>query len=363
MRYRSKLAEVVPFSMMVMMEGCTIGLTILAKTAMSGGMSPFVFVVYTNALATSLLFPFSFLYHRERVEKPFFTFRLLVRIFFLGLMGIALSQNLAFLGLSFTSPIVVCEMGLLIPAFSFILSSVLRITKLDCRSSSFHFKVIGTLISFTGAIVVEHFKGPYIRRASSSVLQLQHKRQLFIFYSTSNHWLLGSVLLAASSLCVSIWNMIQVRTVGEYPQVMKIASFYSLAGTIQSTIFCLIVERDVNAWKLKLNMELLLIFATALFSGIIRSYVHISCTRLKGSLYVLMFQPFRIVWASIFGIGFFVNSLHYGSVIGAAISGVGYYTIVWGQIREDDKCKDLYVESIKCTDEKTLSLLQEDTLV
>lgn len=43
---------------------------------------------------------------------------------------------------------------------------------------------------------------------------------------------------------------------------MKIASFYSLAGTVQCAIFSLIVERDLNAWKLRLNMELLLIVIT-----------------------------------------------------------------------------------------------------
>lgn len=62
----SKLGEVAPFTVMVIMEGCTIALTIMAKTVMSRGMSPFVFVVYTNALGTLILLPFSFLYHRER---------------------------------------------------------------------------------------------------------------------------------------------------------------------------------------------------------------------------------------------------------------------------------------------------------
>lgn len=62
----SKLGEVAPFTVMVIMEGCTIALTIMAKTVMSRGMSPFVFVVYTNALGTLILLPYSFLYHRER---------------------------------------------------------------------------------------------------------------------------------------------------------------------------------------------------------------------------------------------------------------------------------------------------------
>ena len=52
----------VPFVSMVIMEACTIALTIIAKTAITGGMSPFVFVVYTNAFGSILLLPFSFFF-------------------------------------------------------------------------------------------------------------------------------------------------------------------------------------------------------------------------------------------------------------------------------------------------------------
>ncbi|WZZ06038.1 hypothetical protein YC2023_091959 [Brassica napus] len=38
-----KVREFVPFVAMVIMEACTIALTIMAKTALTGGMSPFVF--------------------------------------------------------------------------------------------------------------------------------------------------------------------------------------------------------------------------------------------------------------------------------------------------------------------------------
>lgn len=60
-----KVREFVPFVAMVIMEACTIALTIMAKTALTGGMSPFVFVVYTNALGAMLLLPFSFFFHRK----------------------------------------------------------------------------------------------------------------------------------------------------------------------------------------------------------------------------------------------------------------------------------------------------------
>jgi hypothetical protein len=70
---RAILWDVVPFTVMVAMEGCTIGLTILAKTAITNGMSPLVFVFYTNALASILLLPFSFIFHcRDRFFFFFF---------------------------------------------------------------------------------------------------------------------------------------------------------------------------------------------------------------------------------------------------------------------------------------------------
>lgn len=142
-------------------------------------------------------------------------------------------------------------------------------------------------------------------------------------------------------------------TIKQYPQVTKVVSFYSLAGTIQCSIFSLIMERNINAWKLKLNMELLLIIITvsasnivtkikpiiqniyiyiiwtyliplllsihmvfqlfqAIFGSVIRSTVHISCAKMKGPLYVPMFKPFGIVFATTFGLTFFTNALHYG---------------------------------------------------
>ncbi|KAE9608916.1 hypothetical protein Lalb_Chr08g0240741 [Lupinus albus] len=60
-----KISEVVPFITMVIFEGCTIALTIFAKTEITNGMSPFVFIFYTNALATIIFFPCSFVLHNE----------------------------------------------------------------------------------------------------------------------------------------------------------------------------------------------------------------------------------------------------------------------------------------------------------
>ncbi|KAJ0678445.1 hypothetical protein HanOQP8_Chr12g0448021 [Helianthus annuus] len=64
------LGEVVPCMLMVLMEFCTIGLTILASTVLSKGLSPFVFVVYTNALASIFLLPYNtFIINRNKLAS------------------------------------------------------------------------------------------------------------------------------------------------------------------------------------------------------------------------------------------------------------------------------------------------------
>ncbi|KAL1215341.1 WAT1-related protein [Cardamine amara subsp. amara] len=340
MEVKVRRDELVPFIAMAIMEACTIALTIMAKTALTGGMSPFVFVVYTNAFGSILLLPFSFFFHKnERTEQSIFSWPLLVRVFFLGFTGIFMFQNLAFVGLSFSSPIVVCAMGLLIPSFSFLFSLLLGRSKLDWRNTSTRAKVMGTIISISGAFVEELYKGPFIRPASSSSPNrlLKSIPKLLVYYNLPDNWFLGCVFLAAAVFSVSLFNVIQTGTVKKYPHVMKVASFYSIVGTIQCLIFSLFMERDLSAWKIQPNFDLFLIIATGIFGNLIRTSVHVKCTQMKGSYYVPLFKPFGIFWATLFGTSFFVNSLHYGSVLGAAIGGVGYYTVSWGQLKETEE--------------------------
>ncbi|CAE5963654.1 unnamed protein product [Arabidopsis arenosa] len=339
MEVKVRRDELVPFVAMAIMEACTIALTIMAKTALTGGMSPFVFVVYTNAFGSILLLPFSFFFHRnERTEQSIFSWPLLVRVFFLGFTGIFMFQNLAFVGLRFSSPIVVCAMGLQIPSFSFLLSILLGKSKLDWRNTSTRAKLMGTIISLSGAFVEELYKGPFIRPASSAspTRFLKSVPKLLVYYNLPDNWFLGCIFLAAAVFSVSLFNVVQTGTVKKYPHVMKVASFYSIVGTIQCLIFSLFMESDLSAWKIQPNFDLYLIIATGTFGSVIRTSVHVKCTQMKGPYYVPLFKPFGIFWATLFGTSFFVNSLHYGSVLGAAIAGVGYYTVSWGQLKESE---------------------------
>ncbi|XP_076884789.1 WAT1-related protein At1g70260-like [Bidens hawaiensis] len=341
------LGEVVPCMLMASMEFCTIGLTILASTVLSKGLSPLVFVVYTNALSSIYLLPYNtFIVTKNKRED------LLPRFFLLGFVGVTMAQNLAFVGLSYSSPIAAIGMGCTIPSFSFILAVFCRRTNVDLRSSSNRIKLMGTLISVAGAVTLTLYRGPVVKDPST---HLQLAPRLFVFLSHNENWVLGCALFVAASLSYSIWNIIQVGIVEKCPDVMTVASSSTLLGTFQSALLAIVTERDPTAWRLEFDMALLVIVLTPLFGSLIKSHVYMWCAQRKSQFYVIMFKPFGVVVAGMFGCVFFAQTFHYGSLMAAVISGIGYYSMMWGQIKEDESKK-----AKANIQEESIPLLQEE---
>ncbi|CAI8590257.1 unnamed protein product [Vicia faba] len=105
----------------------------LLETMSTRGINHFIFVLYSNALATSILLPSSFL--TNRTTRPPLSFSLLVKFFLLGLVGITIMQNCVFTGISYSSPTLESAMSNLTPAITFVLAVIFRMEKLDVGSS------------------------------------------------------------------------------------------------------------------------------------------------------------------------------------------------------------------------------------
>ncbi|KAK4845471.1 hypothetical protein QYF36_005535 [Acer negundo] len=55
----------------------------------------------------------------------------------------------------------------------------------------------------------------------------------------------------------------------------------------------------------------------------------------KGPVYVAMFKPLSIAIEVTMGVMFLGDTLHLGSVIGAIIISLGFYTVMWGKAKEE----------------------------
>ncbi|MBA0653527.1 hypothetical protein Goklo_020692 [Gossypium klotzschianum] len=154
---------------------------------MSKGMSHFVYVIYSNALASLILLSATF----------FFT-----RITFM--------QNYVIIGVRYSSLTLASALANLIPAFTFLLGVIFRMEKLELKSSKSQIKVLGTLVSISGALVMTLYKGG-------------------LFITTASLSLLANIIG-------------QVVVLKGYPSEITLVSFYCLFRSIQSTLVTLTLK-------------------------------------------------------------------------------------------------------------------------
>ncbi|KAL6143322.1 hypothetical protein ACLB2K_054017 [Fragaria x ananassa] len=262
-------SDVLPFAAMVMVQFTDIGQSTINKAAMSKGVSSYVLVAYSNALGTIFLLPCFIL-----LNKVSLTFSLLGGQFLLGIIGSS-SLLLAYNGVNYSSPTLASAMANLIPIFTFILAVIFRMEKLDLRRSSCQAKVLGTIVSVSGAFVIIIYKGSVIFSPSNS------PDQNFMMISQQLKWGLGGLMLAMVCLLNATWGILQ-----------------------------------------------------ALFGSLFHVGVQTWCLHQKGPIFVAMFRPLGVAIAAVMVVIFLGEALHLGSVIGSIIIAVGFYAMMWAQIKE-----------------------------
>ncbi|KAM3202949.1 hypothetical protein P3L10_030575 [Capsicum annuum] len=175
------------------MQFAQVGLAVVAKVALSTGMTTFIFTFYSSALSTLVLIPLSFFFHRSAIPPLWPTF--LYGFFLLGLMGYFLDTSGWILGLQYSSPVLSTAIVQLIPGFTFILAVILRMENFEYKSlSTMANKTIGILVSIIGALVATLYKGPPVFGISP----------LNSIVTTPSAWAIGGLLMMISSLIASL---------------------------------------------------------------------------------------------------------------------------------------------------------------
>ncbi|KAK3033554.1 hypothetical protein RJ639_032402 [Escallonia herrerae] len=286
--------EVLPFAAMIFLQCTQVALSIIFKAATLKGMSYRVFIVYSYALSGLVLLPFAFIFER------------------------ASSQLCGYKGIEYSSPTLASAISNLAPAFTFVLAIFCRMEKIEIRSLSSQAKIIGTILSILGALVVVIYKGPTLVRTSSNVSVLLYQP----LKSSESDWIAGGLLLTADYVLFSIWYIVQTDTVRKYPAELIVVSLYNLCVAIIAAPISYILESDSSAWKGLYGSS----FATVILTWALR---------LKGPVYVALFTPLSIAIAAIMSGIFLGDSLYLGSVVGAVIISVGFYVVIWGKAKED----------------------------
>ncbi|KAJ1432723.1 EamA domain [Sesbania bispinosa] len=318
--------EVAPFSALVIVQFTEVCVNILFKEATMKGLSYYVFILYSLALSTLiLLLPLPFIFRRS-TGLPSLNLSILCKIFFLGLLTFS-ALICGYKGIEYSSPSLASAESNLAPAFIFILAVLFRMEKAALRSSSTQAKILGSIVSIAGALIVVLYKGPTVLEAASQTPSLG---------SLQRNWVLGGFLLAVAYILVSIWYIVLTHVMKLYPAEMVVVLLCNLCGTIIAAPVCFLAEGNLSAWKLKPDITLVAVLYSAFFSTFFSTVVHTWGLHVKGPVYVSIFKPLSIAIAAAMSVIFLGEPLYLGSVVGAVILCTGFYAVIWGKAKEEE---------------------------
>ncbi|XP_057795543.1 WAT1-related protein At1g43650-like [Salvia miltiorrhiza] len=320
------------------------GMMVLSKAAMSSGMKPSVFVAYRQAFAFFSLLPFAFFFTSK--GSPL-TWSGLCKIFFVSSYGLALSFNLNLAGLEYISATFGTAILSIVPALVFIMAVCLRIERLDMRKWHGVAKVLGSIISLSGAMAFTFYKGHALYHTSTAHHPLDDSK---------HQWIKGALLAIAGQLFYAMWITMQAPLLKQYPGKLRLTILQCGFSCLSATVYAAAVERHPSAWTLRWDIQLLsLAYCGVIVTGL-SYWLQAWVIEQKGPVFAAIFNPLALVIAAIISAFLLNETLHWGSVLGCGLLVVGLYCFLWGRNREVDTKTQQILEDVHSEPAAPISL-------
>nr|XP_016470812.1 PREDICTED: WAT1-related protein At3g28050-like isoform X2 [Nicotiana tabacum] len=237
---------------------------------------------------------------------------------------------MGYTGINYSSPTLASAISNLVPAFTFVLAVIFRMEKIELKRSSTRAKVLGTVVSIAGAFVVTLYKGPKLLVAITSTPNLLYQP----LSSSQSNWMLGGLFLTTEYFLVPMWYIVQTWIMKEYPAEVTVVFFYNLCVCCLAAIVGFFTEPDSSKWRIKPDIALASILCSGILGSSLNNTIHTWALRVKGPVYVAMFKPLSIAIAVAMGVIILGDTLYLGSVLGATVIAIGFYTVMWGKAKE-----------------------------
>ncbi|KAJ9559034.1 hypothetical protein OSB04_013648 [Centaurea solstitialis] len=327
-----------PFLAVIFLQFGLAGMDVISKVALNQGMSNYVFVVYRHAVATIVMTPFAIVLDKK--IRPKMTRSIFVKLMVLALLEPVIDQNLYFMGMKATTATFAVSMCNVLPAITFVMACILRLEVVNLKSIRSQAKVIGTITTVAGAMLMTLVKGPILElfwtkgRTNSNVINNG---------VDLHHSLKGAIMITVGCFSWSCFMVLQAITLKSYPAELSLTAWICLLGTAEGAIVALVMERgNLAVWAIKWDTTLL----ATLYSGIICSglayYIQGIIMKERGPVFVTAFSPLSMIIVAIMGSIILAEKTYLGRVIGAVVIVVGLYLVVWGKSK-DNKLSSLSI--------------------
>lgn len=315
------------FTAVISLQFGYAAMDVLSKAAMNKGMSNYVFVVYRHAVALLVTAPLAWFFDKK--VRPKMTLSIFMKIVVLSLLEPVIDQNLYFLGMKYTTATFAVAMTNILPAITFIFACILGLEKIKIKSIRSQAKVVGTLATVSGAMVMTLMKGPLLLGSHGNNEHSQHNG------TSTQHAIKGSIMITIGCFSWACFMILQSITLKTYPAPLSLSAWICLMGTIEGAAVALIMERgNPSVWSIKLDMRLL----SAVYTGIVCSgvgyYLQGVVMKTRGPVFVTAFSPLCMVIVAIMSYFILAEQVFLGRMIGAVIICLGLYFVVWGKSKD-----------------------------
>ncbi|GLT92498.1 hypothetical protein SLE2022_103320 [Rubroshorea leprosula] len=342
-------AKIKPYLAAIFLQVGLAGMDVLSKAALNQGMSNYVLVVYRHAVATIVMTPFAAIFDKK--VRPKMTVAIFIKIMVLALLEPVIDQNLYYVGMKYTTATFASAMYNILPAITFLLAWIVRLEKVKIKSIHSHAKVVGTISTVAGAMVMTMMRGPGIP-LSWTKEGTAHEQAT---NGTDVHSSLkGGLMITAGCFSYACFVILQAMTLETYPAELSLTAWICLMGTVEGSIVALVMERGkASVWAINWDTKLL----TAIYSGIVCSgltyYIQALIMKDRGPVFVTSFSPLCMVIVA--GLSSFIlaEQMFFGRLIGAIIIIVGLYLVLWGKSIDYKSSSPTLEEDIETSKSKT----------
>ncbi|XP_074566571.1 WAT1-related protein At1g21890-like [Curcuma longa] len=333
-----------PYLTMIFLQFGYAGMYIVSVASLKRGMSHYVLVVYRNAVAAVIIGPFALWF--ERKGRPKMTLRIFLKIVALALLEPVLDQNFYYLGTKYTSASFSSALYNVLPAITFINALILRMEKVDVKKRHSQAKIIGTLVTVVGALVMILYKGPIVE----FIWNKGRSHHTEAASQDQTHWLIGTFMLLFSCFCWSLFFILQANTLKSYPAELSLSFLICIMGTLLASSVALVLDPGVKPWIIGFDTRLV----AAVYSGImctgVAYYLQAVVVKERGPVFVTAFSPLCLIIVTVMGSIILAEETTSGRLIGAAVIVIGLYSLIWG------KSNDQMNQSPKTGEKQALEL-------
>ncbi|KAF2930374.1 hypothetical protein DAI22_05g130101 [Oryza sativa Japonica Group] len=277
---------------MVMVQVFTAVTLLLSELALGAGAArPLVLLVYRNLVGAAAVAPLAVLFERGMMKKMNAVVCGWISIN--ATFGVLLATGMYYYGLRDTNAAYSANFLNLIPIVTFIIAVIFRAEKLAIASCAGKMKVLGTVLSVSGTMVVSLFRGQLLHLWPTHLLRLPCRRggaAVVIVVEPRRHDDLRHTATVRQLPELRLAKLAKV-----FPSKYWATVLTCLSGSLQALVAGVLTTGDWSEWKLSWDLRLLAVAYSGVFNtGITFVLISWAITR-RGPIYPSMFNSLSLI--------------------------------------------------------------------